>query len=66
MRGVAGNRASHGLYPFEPEPGSTGNILAEAINDRREGRFGILNTGVRPDAQLPGVERNVAGRGDHL
>jgi hypothetical protein len=58
--------ASRGLDRFEPEPGVAGNILPEAINDRLECRFGILDTDSTPDSQLPGVERNVEGRRDHL
>ena len=63
---LPGRRASRGLNRFEPEPGAAGNVLPEAINDRLEYRFGILDTDSTPDLQLPGVGRNVEGRRDHL
>jgi hypothetical protein len=63
---VLGRCASRGLNRFEPEPGAAGNVLPEAINDRLECRFGILDMDSTPDSHLPGVGRNVEGRRDHL
>jgi hypothetical protein len=66
MEDVVGRRALRGLMRFELETSAAGNVLAEAINDRLECRFTILDTNATLDSKLPSVGYNVEGCRDHL